>query len=195
MKIDNSNYIFKGILLTVCGILFTFFPGVLSWVFYIIGGIIIVGSAFTVLGGLGSGDGAGLMPAGIIGVLIGLFVMYLPKFITAQLSLIAGIIIGIVAITQIVKALSKDFTNGLKLLQLIFGILLLISSIFLVFNPFKGGNIIRIIIGIVMLLFAAFNYYVAYVINQRNSSNYSNPDVIDATGYTAPDNNDHNRIQ
>ena len=193
MKIDNSNYIFKGILLTVCGILFAFFPGVLSWVFYIIGGIIIVGSALTVLGGLGSGDGAGIMPAGIVGVLIGLFIAYIPKFITKQMSLIAGIIIAIVAITQIVKALNKDFTKGLKLLQLIFGIVLLICSIFLIFNPYKGGNIIRIIIGIVMLLFAAFNYYVAYVINQRNSS--SSPDVIDVTGYTAPDDDDQKRIQ
>ncbi len=193
MKIDNSNYIFKGIMLTICGILFAFFPGVLSWILYIIGGIIIVGSAFTVLGGLGSGDGTALLPGGIVGVLIGLFIIYLPKIIEVQISLIAGIVIAIVAITQIVKALSKDFTKGLKLLQLIFGILLLICSIFLIFNPFKDGQIIRIIIGIVMLLFAAFNYYVAYVINQRNSA--SNPDIIDVTGYTSPDNDDHKRIQ
>jgi uncharacterized membrane protein HdeD (DUF308 family) len=193
LKIDNSNYIFKGIILTVCGILFAFFPGVLSWIFYIIGGIIIVGSIFTVLGGLGGGDGAGLLPGGIVGVLIGFFIMYLPKIIAVQISLIAGIVLAIVAITQIVKALSRDLTNGLKLLQLIFGIILLICSIFLIFNPFKGGNIIRIIIGVVMLMFAAFNYYVAYVINQRNSSNA--PDVIDTTGYTSPDNNDHKRIE
>ena len=75
MKIDNSGYIFKGILLTVCGVLFAFFPGVLSWIFYIIGGIIIIGSVVTVLGGLGSGDVSSLLPAGGVGVLIGILVM------------------------------------------------------------------------------------------------------------------------
>ena len=192
MKIDNSSYIFKGILLTVCGVLFAFFPGVLSWIFYIIGGIIIIGSVVTVLGGLGSGDVSSLLPAGAIGVLIGILVMYLPKIITAQMSVIAGIILGIVAITQIVKSLSKDFTKGLKLGQLIFGVVLLVCSMFLMFNPFKGGNIIRIIIGIVMLLFAAFNYYVAYTIKQRNASNPSN--IIDVTDFTTSD-DDHKRIQ
>lgn len=192
MKIDNSGYIFKGILLTVCGVLFAFFPGVLSWIFYIIGGIIIIGSVVTVLGGLGSGDVSSLLPAGAIGVLIGILVMYLPKIITAQMSVIAGIILGIVAITQIVKSLSKDFTKGLKLGQLIFGVVLLVCSMFLMFNPFKGGNIIRIIIGIVMLLFAAFNYYVAYTIKQRNASNPSN--IIDVTDFTTSD-DDHKRIQ
>ena len=192
MKIDNSGYIFKGILLTVCGVLFAFFPGVLSWIFYIIGGIIIIGSVVTVLGGLGSGDVSSLLPAGAIGVLIGILVMYLPKIITAQMSVIAGIILGIVAITQIVKSLSKDFTKGLKLGQLIFGVVLLVCSMFLMFNPFKGGNIIRIIIGIVMLLFAAFNYYGAYTIKQRNASNPSN--IIDVTGFTTSD-DDHKRIQ
>ena len=192
MKIDNSGYIFKGILLTVSGVLFAFFPGVLSWIFYIIGGIIIIGSVVTVLGGLGSGDVSSLLPAGAIGVLIGILVMYLPKIITAQMSVIAGIILGIVAITQIVKSLSKDFTKGLKLGQLIFGVVLLVCSMFLMFNPFKGGNIIRIIIGIVMLLFAAFNYYVAYTIKQRNASNPSN--IIDVTDFTTSD-DDHKRIQ
>ena len=192
MKIDNSNYVFKGILLTVCGVLFAFFPGVLSWIFYIIGGMIIAGSVITVLGGLSSGDGASLLPAGLVGSLIGLLVMYLPKIITAQMSVIAGIILSVAAVTQIVKALSKDFTKGLKLGQLIFGIVLLICSIFLIFNPFKGGNILRIIIGIVMLLFAAFNFYVAYGINQRNASNPSN--VIDVTDFTTSD-DDQKKLQ
>jgi len=192
MKIDNSSYVFKGILLTVCGVLFAFFPGVLSWIFYIIGGMIIAGSVITVLGGLSSGDGASLLPAGLVGSLIGLLVMYLPKIITAQMSVIAGIILSVAAVTQIVKALSKDFTKGLKLGQLIFGIVLLICSIFLIFNPFKGGNILRIIIGIVMLLFAAFNFYVAYVIKQRNASNPSN--VIDVTDFTTSD-DDQKKLQ
>lgn len=185
MKISNSGYILKGILLTFCGVVFAFFPNVLSWIFYIIGGIIIIGCVFTVLGGLGSGDGVSLLPAGIVGALIGLLIMYLPKLISAQISIISGIVLAIVALTQIIKALSKDLTKGLKKAQLIFGIVLLLCSVFLIFNPFKGGSVIRIIVGLVMLPFAAFNFYVAYVINQRNKANA--PDVIDVTDFTASD--------
>ena len=87
MKIDNSGYLFKAILLTACGILLTFFPGVLAWVFYIIGGIIIIGSLLT---GLGGGDGGSLFSVGMVGAGIGLFVMFLPKLISIHIAGIAG---------------------------------------------------------------------------------------------------------
>ena len=193
MKIDNSKYILKGILLLICGVLFAFFPGVFSWIFYMIGAVIVIGSIATVIGGLGSGDAGGLLPAGIGGCLLGLFVMYLPQIISSQISIIAGIILAIVAITQIVKALSKDLTKKMKLLQLIFGCLLLVGSIFFIFNP-KGENIIRIIIGLVMIGFSAFNFYVAYLINERNGGVISSDNIIDTHGYESKD-NDHTKIQ
>ena len=194
MKIDNSNYILKGILLLICGVLFAFFPGVFSWIFYIIGGVIVIGSIATVIGGLGSSGAGGLLPAGVGGVLLGLLVMYLPKIISSQISIISGIILAVVAITQIVKALSKDLTKKIKVLQLVFGCLLLVGSIFFIFNPFKGGNIIRIMIGLVMIGFAAFNFYVAYVINERNGGVISSDNIIDTHGYESKD-NDHTKIQ
>lgn len=193
MKIDNTRYIIKAILLLVCGILFAFFPGVISWVFYIIGGAIIIGSLFTALSSLG--DGGSLLPAGVVGVLIGLLVIYIPKFIASQMSVITGIILGILAITQIVKSLSKELTKGLKLLQLIFGIALLVSSVFLIFNPFKGGHIIRIIIGLVIIGFAAFNFYVAYVISERNGEVIDSSNIIDSNAYDVHDNNDQKLLK
>lgn len=187
MKIDNTGYIIKGILLLICGILFAFFPGVISWVFYIIGGIIIIGSVLTGLSSLGGGDGGSLLPAGVVGVLIGLLIIYIPRFITSKMSVIAGIILGVIAVTQIVKALSKELTKGLKIFQLIFGIALLVSSVFLIFNPFHGGKIIRLIVGLVMMGFAAFNFYVAYVISERNGEVISSNNVVDANAYEVHD--------
>lgn len=195
MKIDNTGYTIKAILLLVCGILFAFFPGVLSWVFYIIGGIIIIGSVATAFSSFGGGDGGSLLPAGTIGVLIGLFVIYIPKFIASKMSVIAGIILGIIAVMQIFKALSKELTKGLKIFQLIFGIALLVSSVFLIFNPFHGGKIIRFLIGIVMLTFAAFNFYVAYIISQRNGEIIDSGSVVDTNAYDVPDNDDQKRLQ
>ena len=192
MKIDNSKYIFKGIVLLICGVLFAFFPGVFSWIFYIIGGAIVIGSLATAIGGLGSGDG-GLLPAGIGGALLGAFVMYLPKIISSQISIIAGIILSIIAIIQIVKALSKELTKKIKILQLVFGCMLLVGGIFLIFNPFHGGKIIRFIIGLVMIGYAAFNFYVTYVINERNGGVISSDNIIDTHGYEV--NDDHKKIQ
>ena len=164
MKIDNTGYIVKGILLAVCGVCFAFFPNVISWTFYIIGGIIVAGSVLTGLGGITQGDGS-LLPVGGIGAAIGLFIMCLPKVISAHISIIVGFIILIIAIVQIIKALTKEMKKGFKIFQLVFGIILLIGSVFLIFDPFKGGNIIRIIVGIILIGYALFNFYVAYVIN------------------------------
>ena len=109
--------------------------------------------------------------------------------------MITGIILGILAITQIVKSLSKELTKGLKLLQLIFGIALLVSSVFLIFNPFKGGHIIRIIIGLVIIGFAAFNFYVAYVISERNGEVIDSSNIIDSNAYDVHDTNDQKLLK
>ncbi|MCR4637807.1 DUF308 domain-containing protein [Ruminococcus sp.] len=201
MKIDNSGYIIKGILLAVCGVCFAFFPNVISWTFYILGGIIVVGSLLTSLGGITKGDGS-LLPAGGIGIAIGLFIMCLPKVISAHISIILGFAILIIAIVQIIKALSKEMKKGLKIIQLIFGIILLISSVFLIFEPFKGGNLIRIIVGIILICYALFNFYVAYVISERNGGvvNSSSAakrydDIIDTVGHDVNDSDNQPKIQ
>ncbi|WP_028515505.1 DUF308 domain-containing protein [Ruminococcus flavefaciens] len=201
MKIDNTGYIVKGILLAVCGVCFAFFPNVISWTFYIIGGIIVAGSVLTGLGGITQGDGS-LLPVGGIGAAIGLFIMCLPKVISAHISIIVGFIILIIAIVQIIKALTKEMKNGFKIFQLVFGIILLIGSVFLIFDPFKGGNIIRIIVGIILIGYALFNFYVAYVINERNGGVVSNTsaakkydDIIDTVGHDVPDNDNTPKLQ
>lgn len=201
MKIDNTGYIVKGILLAVCGVCFAFFPNVISWTFYIIGGIIVAGSVLTGLGGITQGDGS-LLPVGGIGAAIGLFIMCLPKVISAHISIIVGFIILIIAIVQIIKALTKEMKKGFKIFQLVFGIILLIGSVFLIFDPFKGGNIIRIIVGIILIGYALFNFYVAYVINERNGGVVSNTsaakkydDIIDTVGHDVPDNNNTPKLQ
>lgn len=194
MKTDNSGFVFKGILLLICGVLFAFFPGVISWIFYIIGGAVIIGSAVTGLKSLGV-EGGSLIPASVTGILIGLFIVYIPHFIASSMSLIAGIILAVISISQIVKALSKDLSKGIRILQLIFGIALLVCSIFLIFNPFKGGQVIRIIVGVVLIAYSAFNFYVAYVISERNSQYNTDSNIIDTNAYDVPNNDKHDLLQ
>ena len=91
MKIDNFNYIFKGVLLTVCGVLLAFFPGVINWIFYIIGAIVIIGCVMTLLSSLAGGD-AMLLPSSLAGAAIGVGIMFLPKFVSVQIPVFAGLI-------------------------------------------------------------------------------------------------------
>ena len=55
--IDNSGYVFKGIILTISGIIIAFFPGVITWIFYAVGAIIIFGSGCTYISSLKEGGG------------------------------------------------------------------------------------------------------------------------------------------
>ena len=57
MKIDNSGYAAKAVLLVISGALIAFFPQIVNWIFYILGGIIVVSCLFILLTSMGSGDG------------------------------------------------------------------------------------------------------------------------------------------
>ena len=67
----------------------------------------------------------------------------------------------------------------------VFAVLLIVLALFCIFNPFKVSTFIRIVIGVIMLGMAAFNFYVAYAIKQRNDN--SRPDIIDVSGTTVDD--------
>lgn len=185
MKIDNFSYILKGILLAVSGVLIAFFPGVITWIFYIAGGIIIAGSILTLLGGLSGGDAGGLFGASIIGVIIGLLVIALPNFIMVKIPIIAGIVFGIMGIVRLIKGLSSKTPQDKRIVNIILAVIVLIISLFLIFNPFEASSIVRVIIGLIMIGFAIFNFIVAYMISQRNKN--LNPDIIDVDSFTVND--------
>lgn len=185
MKISNSNYIMKGITLAVCGALIAFFPGVISGIFYIIGGIIIAASIIGLFSAMGGGDGGFSLIAAIIGVAVGGFVIYLPHLIMVNIPVIAGVIFGIMGIMRIVNAAGKNTPPDKKTQSWIFAVILIVLSLFCIINPFGVSTIVRIIIGVIMFAMAAFNFYVAYVIKQRNDS--YRPDVINAFGTTVDD--------
>ena len=185
--IDNSSYIFKGIMLTLCGALITFFPGVIAWIFYIIGAVIIVGSAFTFFGSLGEGEGGSMFFGCLVGAAIGFGVMALPRFVTVQIPLIAGIVFTIVGVMRLIKTYGKKY-NGNKAVCTASGILLLLAGIFFMLNPFKVSKIVRIILGIFMIGSGIFDFVVAHFITERN--NNSQPSVIDVDVNSVSDSSD-----
>ena len=184
MKISNFNYIMKGITLTLCGLLIAFFPGVISWIFYIIGGIIIAASIISFLASLGDDTGFMFVSA-IIGVAAGLFIIYLPRIIMVNIPVIAGIIFAIMGIMRLIDGFSNKTLPDKKTQNFVFAVLLIVLALFCIFNPFKVSTFIRIVIGVIMLGMAAFNFYVAYAIKQRNDN--SRPEIIDVSGTTVDD--------
>ena len=177
MKKIRSDYITKGIVLTISGALIGFFPGVISLLFYIIGGIIIVGSVFMLLGGLGEGMDGSLFGSGIAGIIIGAIVCLLPRLISVGIPIIAGIIFLYSGISRLISALKGGKSPTAKKAGIIFGAVLSVFGAFLLFSPFKAGVLVRIIIGVLMIALGVFNFYVAHVAKQRIDNNV--PNIID----------------
>ncbi|MBR2283354.1 MAG: DUF308 domain-containing protein [Ruminococcus sp.] len=184
MKIDNFNYIFKGVLLTVSGLLLAFFPGVINWIFYIIGGIVLIGCVFTLLSSLAGGD-AMLLPSSLAGAAIGVGIMFLPRFVSVQIPVIAGLVLGVMGFIRLFRSFDRNQPQNKRIADLILGIVFIIVGGFLIFHPFRASKAARIIIGLVMLAFAAFNFYVAYAIKKRNEN--TEPAVIDIDDFTVTD--------
>ena len=172
--IDNSGYVFKGIMLTISGIIIAFFPGVITWIFYAVGAIIIFGSGCTYISSLK--EGSGMLFGSLIAAGIGFGIMYLPRILTVKIPLIAGIVFAVIGIHRLIKTYSENY-DGNKAVSTVGGILLVLSGIFFIINPFKVSTVIRITIGIIMIALGIFDFAVAHAIKQRNDN--SQPSVVD----------------
>ncbi|MBE6863659.1 MAG: hypothetical protein E7495_03680 [Ruminococcus flavefaciens] len=177
MKISNSDYIAKGLTLIISGVLIGFFPNIIAWIFYIIGGIIVLSSVFMLLGGVNSGMDGTLAGSSIAGIIIGVIVLLLPRVISVGIPIVAGIVFIFYAISRLSRLFKSGEDKNLNKISLGFSLALLAFGIFLLFRPFAAGNLARIIIGIIMILLGVFNFYVAHMINKRNKD--SAPDIID----------------
>ncbi|HRR75312.1 MAG: DUF308 domain-containing protein [Ruminococcus sp.] len=188
MKIDNSGYITKCILLIISGGLIAFFPQIITWMFYIIGGIIVVSCILMMFTSFGSGDGGLLSSSSIVGILIGVGVMFLPKILTLGITIVGGCIFLVLGIVRIIKALSAENSQSNRILSGIIGCILVLTAIILFVNPFSAASAARVIVGLIMIVYGLFNGYVAYEISRRNSGyTSSSPDIIDVSDFSVHD--------
>ena len=188
MKIDNSGYAAKAVLLVISGALIAFFPQIVNWIFYILGGMIVVSCLFILLTSMGSGDGGLMSSSSLFGIAAGVGVMFLPKLLGIGIAIAGGIVFMIMGIVRLIKALSSSNNKDNRLLSGIVGGVLVAVSILLLINPFSAASAARVTIGIVMIVYGLFNGYVAYEINKRNKfSSGSSPDVIDINDFTVHD--------
>ena len=187
MKTDNFSYILKGVILAFSGVLVAFFPGVINWLFYIIGGIIVFACILTFLSSVFGGEGGFMLPAGLAGAALGVGIMVLPRFVTIQIPVIVGIILCVMGAIRLAKGLAGN--DDKKMTDIILGLLFIAGGVVLVMNPFQAGKALRIMSGLIMIGFAVFNFYIAYVIKQRNEAFATS--VIDVDNYTVEDEKKH----
>ncbi|MBR4628161.1 MAG: DUF308 domain-containing protein [Ruminococcus sp.] len=178
MKADNSGFIAKGLAYLICGVLIGFFPGIISWIFYIIGGIIILSSVLMLITGASSGMDGTLVGGTIAGIIVGVIVLLLPRIISVGIPIAAGIIFIISGVSRLYKSIrAKEDSGNLKTAGIVFGALLTAFGGFLLFNPFKASRIICLIIGLMLIALSVLNFYAAHLLHQRNKN--AVPDTID----------------
>lgn len=190
MKIDNSGFTAKCILLIISGALIAFFPQVITWMFYILGGIIIVSCLFIMLTSMGSGDGSLMSSGSIVGILIGVGIMFLPKILTIGITIVGGCVFLVLGIIRLVKAFNGQNSKDNRTLNVIVGGILLAAAILLLINPFSAASVARVIVGVIMIAYGIFNGYVAHEISKRNAENISSsasPDIIDVDSFSVHD--------
>ena len=171
----------KGIALIISGLLIAFFPGIISRLFYIIGLMIVIISAISLLAGLFAPGGKVISGGAIVGIIIGAVILFLPSFVHIGIPLIAGVVFATSGLDRIATAIRCKSSGSNWLLTLIPGIALLILGGALILHPGNASRIARIIIGLVMIAVGVFN-----LLMDRKSAPGPGA-IIDVDSYTVHD--------
>lgn len=181
--IDKTGYVIKAVLLLAAGIILIFFPGVITYGCYIIGGLVILTGLFMFFQEPGDGTP-------ILGFIVGAIICALPFIISTILAIATVIVLGILGIIKLTKALSSNTPSDKKIFNGISAAILFILAFSVLLNPFNVSNFARIVLGGLFIAMSAYNFYIVHVIKQRGLNSGSS-NIIDIDSFTVHD--DHNR--
>ena len=170
----------KGTIMIVSGIIVTFFPSIISKLFYLIGMAVIIFCVINIIKSLVSGNPVSVI-SNVIGICVGSAITSLPYFMKTIIPLTVGIILAVNGIDYIGKAISN---TGSRILNIILAVVALGLGCMLLFNLVKAGNITRIIAGLVMIATGAYDFFIG-----RNSDNGNGSGIVDVDSYTVHDDN------
>lgn len=154
----NSTLI-SAIIAIALGLVMIFYPGLSSdMIGYLLAGYLIIygvlRTAFN-LGMKGLSMSIGELILGIIAVILGIIVFLNPSWIAAILAVVVGIWIVLSAVSILGLAfVARSEMASLALVVL--GILDLILGFVVIFNPFKSVLSATVLVGIVIIIHAAF---------------------------------------
>ena len=182
--LDNKSHIFKGAAPFLCGLLIAFVPNIISNLFYLIGLAILILCALRFINAMKNDTLHSELTSCIMGVLVGLAVIALPRFVKVQIPLIFGVIFAVVGLSRLLRTLRNDYT-GKKMMSLAGAVILLLAGVFFMINPLKISGAVRIIFGLAVAAMGVFNLYVAYTMKKHNDN--VEPTVVDVDSFSVRD--------
>lgn len=158
----KSSYrlsIISSILFIIVGILLFIDPsGFVKSVSYLIGILLMtagINNVFKFVKNPETSISKAILTVGIILILIGLFLIIKPTFIGSIVPSVLGVCLIISSIEKLMylKYLNDQNTDS-YIISMIFGIVVLVVGLFLLFNPFSTTLIITQIIGVIIIIYA-----------------------------------------
>lgn len=154
MKIINNDRLYLGIFLLLTGIFMTFAMGLISTLLYIGGAALIIYNVFYMAAGITSDKSKIYIPKGVTGIIIGIVMIILPKFIKIGLPVIAGLFFILAGVSGFFNAL-ENFSNDVKrkFSGILSSVLFTVCGLFFISNPATiSGWVVKVIsIGFILL--------------------------------------------
>lgn len=164
----------RGIIYLILGVLIVLKPHQLfSFAVYLISAYNVALGLINLFGSIKNNQ-SGQMPLTIFYFIFALIIWLFAKPIASILPIFLGIIIIASGASQISRALNlRQYVNVSYMPMLIYGIILLIAGVLILFNPFSSLIIVFQFFGIV-LIFSG----ISEIVTGIRLKNYKNPDVF-----------------
>lgn len=161
MKNKITDYLLtgsNGVLAILFGLIAIFFPGITLKALAIYFAIsIIIGSITLFISSMKIADDRHRIIEGIIGMLIGFFILFNPKLSATVFIAIVGIWAMVVGLVIIIPFIRRKENRSENLIPIILGTVSFIAGVLIATNPFEGYRLIAILIGIYALLYGLYS--------------------------------------
>jgi len=142
----------RGLLALIFGILVLAWPGVAIAIFVIIfGAYVFVDGAFTLVAAIrykaGAGRRAWLFIRGIAGIIVGLFIFFLPEIAAVALLILIAAWALVTGVMELIFAFSANQDTAIRWMFAISGILSLVLGALMLARPLIGALVIAWVIG------------------------------------------------
>jgi uncharacterized membrane protein HdeD (DUF308 family) len=153
MKKNKFDSLFIGLLSLVSGIILTFRPSLISTLFYIAGAGLIIYNIFVMALGISDGKTSIYVPKGISGIIIGIAMIILPKFISVGVPIVIGFFFLLMGLKNLFEALENKKEKKIMTFSDIFSsLLLIVCGLFFITNAGRVSSAFVKLVGIVLII-------------------------------------------
>lgn len=188
MKKLRMDAYLRGTLTIAIGFLMSFFGDLISLLFYVAGGGIILYSIIIMILGIYRHKESFEVPKAIIGILIGLGIVILPQLLKVGIPLFVGIIMlfgGIKGVLGTVRLGKKE--NKLWIAVAVVSGMLIIAGLYFIFNPEDVSEIMTIIVGFILIFSGVITIFKELFRKKKKVDIPNDGPVIDLKNYSVSD--------